>query len=550
MFSASVEVMGWWGWAAAAAAAAAWVAVKVLEVLWWRPRRVEEHFARQGITGPRYRFLVGCVREMVALMVAASAKPMPPPYRSHNVLPRVLAFYHHWKKIYGSTFLIWFGPTPRLAIADPELIREVLLARADRFDRYESHPMVRQLEGEGLVSLRGDKWAHHRRVLTPAFHMDNLRLLLPCVGMTVLDMADKWRAMAEADKSGEVEIDVSDWFQVVTEDAITRTAFGRSYEDGKVVFKLQAQLMAFASEAFRKVFIPGYRFLPTKKNTSSWKLDKEIRKNLVTLIGRRQDAGDDEKLDGCAKDLLGLMINAAASSNGGKRSALPVSPITVNDIVEECKTFFFAGKQTTSNLLTWAIVVLAMHPEWQERARQEVLDVCGADGVPSREQLAKLKTLGMILNETLRLYPPAVATVRRAKADVELGGYLRIPRDTELLIPIMAVHHDARLWGPDAAQFNPARFAGGVARAARHPAAFIPFGLGARMCIGQNLAILEAKLTVAVILHRFEFRLSARYVHAPTVLMLLHPQYGAPIVFRPRSSSQPTCEKMNPLTSS
>lgn len=70
------------------------------------------------------------------------------------------------------------------------------------------------------------------------------------------------------------------------------------------------------------------------------------------------------------------------------------------------------------------------------------------------------------------------------------------------------------------------------------------------MCIGQNLAILEAKLTVAVILHRFEFRLSARYVHAPTVLMLLHPQYGAPIVFRPRSSSQPTCEKMNPLTSS
>ncbi|XP_015694204.2 cytochrome P450 734A6 [Oryza brachyantha] len=528
--------MGWWGWVAAAAAV--WVAVKVVEVLWWRPRRVEEQFARQGIRGPRYRFLVGCVREMVALMVAASAEPMPPPYRSHNVLPRVLAFYHHWKKIYGSTFLIWFGPTPRLAVADPELIREVLLARADRFDRYESHPMVRQLEGEGLVSLRGEKWAHHRRVLTPAFHMDNLRLLLPCVGRTVVDMADKWRAMAAADKSGEVEIDVSDWFQVVTEDAITRTAFGRSYEDGKVVFKLQAQLMAFASEAFRKVFIPGYRFLPTKKNTSSWKLDKEIRKNLVTLIGRRQEAGDDEKLDGCAKDLLGLMINAA-SSGAGKKRPQPVSPITVNDIVEECKTFFFAGKQTTSNLLTWAIVVLAMHPEWQERARQEVVDVCGAGSVPSREQLAKLKTLGMILNETLRLYPPAVATVRRAKADVELGGYLKIPRDTELLIPIMAVHHDARLWGPDAAQFNPARFADGAARAARHPTAFIPFGLGARMCIGQNLAILEAKLTIAIILERFDFRLSPNYVHAPTVLMLLHPQYGAPIVFRPRSPCQP-----------
>lgn len=522
--------MVWW-WITAAVAALAYMAVKLMEVLWWRPRRVEEHFARQGIRGPPYRFFIGCVREMVALMVAASAKPMPPPYRSHNVLPRVLAFYHHWKKIYGSTFLIWFGPTPRLAVADPDLIREILLSRAEHFDRYESHPMVRQLEGEGLVSLRGEKWAHHRRVLAPTFHMDNLKMLLPFIGKTVVDMVEKWDAMADA-ASGDVEIDVSEWFQVVTEDAITRTAFGRSYEDGKAVFKLQTQLMAFASEAFRKVFIPGYRFLPTKKNTSSWKLDKEIRKNLVTLIGRRQEATDDERLQGCAKDLLGLMINAG--SKGGRRGQ-PVSPITVNDIVEECKTFFFAGKQTTSNLLTWITVVLAMHPEWQERARQEVLDVCGAHDIPCREQLAKLKTLGMILNETLRLYPPAVATVRRAKSDVVLGGRYHIPRDTELLIPIMAVHHDARLWGPDATEFNPARFADGVARAAKHPSAFIPFGLGSRMCIGQNLALLETKLTVAIILQRFDFRLSPKYLHAPTVLMLLHPQYGAPVIFRSRS---------------
>ena len=144
----------------------------------------------------------------------------------------------------------------------------------------------------------------------------------------------------------------------------------------------------------------------------------------------------------------------------------------------------------------------------------------------------------MILNETLRLYPPAVATVRRAKADVELGGCL-IPRDTELLIPIMAVHHDARLWGPDATQFNPARFAKGVAQAARHPAAFIPFGLGPRMCIGQNLALLEAKLTLAVLLRRFELARSPNYVHAPTVLMLLYPQHGAPVIFRPVAPPPP-----------
>ncbi|CAL9138240.1 unnamed protein product [Musa acuminata var. zebrina] len=532
----SYTVVGWsWRWCLSLGiiGACMFVALKVLDFLWWRPKRLEEHFARQGIRGPPYRFFVGCVKEMVGLMLDASSKPMMP-QTSHNILPRVLSFYHHWKKIYGSTFLLWFGPTPRLTVADPDLIREIFLSRSDVFERYESHPLVRQLEGEGLVSLRGEKWAHHRKVLTPTFHMGNLKLLIPFIGKTVLDMVEKLPTSGD-----EVEIDVSEWFQTVTEDAITRTAFGRSYDDGKAVFQLQAQQMVFAAEAFRKVFIPGYRFLPTKKNTNSWKLEKEIKRSLIRLIGRRKERlGEEGKPDGSVKDLLGLMIDASASKQGAVQAASPKpvssppSTITVRDIVEECKTFFFAGKQTTSNLLTWTTVLLAMHPEWQERARAEVLRVCGARDLPTRDHLAKLKTLGMILNETLRLYPPAVATIRRAKAEVELGGY-HIPRGTELLIPIMAVHHDARLWGPDVTQFNPARFADGASRAARHPTAFIPFGLGPRMCIGQNLALLEAKLTVAVLLQRFAFRLSPSYVHAPTVLMLLYPQYGAPILFRP-----------------
>ncbi|KAL0923867.1 hypothetical protein M5K25_004647 [Dendrobium thyrsiflorum] len=542
------EICWWllcWVLPLGAAALCTAAALKLIDILWWKPRRIEEHFAKQGIKGPPYRFFIGNLREMVSLMLDGTSKPMMPK-SSHKILPRVLSFYPHWKKIYGSTFLLWFGPTARLAIADPDLIREIFIARADFFDRYESHPLIRQLEGEGLVSLRGEKWAHHRKVLNPTFYMDNLKLLVPTIGKTVVEKVEKWAVMSVANSGGEVEIDVSDWFEEVTEDAITRTAFGRSYEDGNAVFRLQAQQMAFASEAFKMVLIPGYRFLPTKKNTSSWKLEKEVRRNLVKLIGKRKEAAaaaaaadEERKADGAAavsaKDLLGVMINA--SRDGQRRIGPPqlAGPISVRDIVEECKTFFFAGKQTTSNLLTWTTVLLAMHPEWQERARCEVLQMCGSHHLPTRDQLARLKTLGMILNETMRLYPPVVATIRQAKADVELGGY-KIPQGTELLIPIIAVHHDAQLWGADAAQFNPARFVHGVARAARHPTAFIPFGLGARMCIGQNLALLEARLTLAIILQRFSFRLSPNYVHAPAVLMLLHPQYGAPILFRTLSS--------------
>lgn len=139
-----------------------------------------------------------------------------------------------------------------------------------------------------------------------------------------------------------------------------------------------------------------FRFLPTKKNRRSWKLDKQIRRNLERLIGRRKSAVEEEerKPDGSpgsvAKDLLGLMISAGS---GPRRANFPSASISVRDIVEECKTFFFAGKQTTSNLLTWTTVLLAMHEEWQERARLEVLQVCGSRDIPSRHQLTKLKTV-------------------------------------------------------------------------------------------------------------------------------------------------------------
>ncbi|XP_051194382.1 cytochrome P450 734A2 [Lolium perenne] len=540
---------GWMTWRTAVALLLAWVvlhvAARVADALWWRPRRLEAHFAAQGVRGPPYRFLLGSVKEMVGLMVEASSKPMSPP-TSHNALPRVLAFYHYWRKIYGPTFLIWFGPTPRLTVAEPELIREIFLTRADAFDRYEAHPVVRQLEGDGLVSLHGEKWALHRRALADAFYPDNLNRLVPHVGKSVAALADKWRAMAVAGGSGEVEVDVAEWFQEVTEEAITRVTFGSSYNDGRAVFGLQNQLMAFAAEAFRKVLVPGYRFMPTKKNWLSWKLDRDIRRSLTSLIVRRTDeavaveAEGEEADSGSFRDLLGLMINAGERTT----ARVPVAKaIPVHDMLEECKTFFFAGKQTTTNLLTWATVLLAMHPEWQERARREVLDVCGADE-PSKEHLPKLKTLGMIINETLRLYPPAVATIRRAKVDVQLSDGCMIPRDMELLIPIMAIHHDTRYWGQDATQFNPARFANGAAKAAKHPLAYIPFGLGSRMCIGQNLARLEAKLTMAILLQRFEIRTSPNYVHAPTVLMLLYPQYGAPLIFRPLTS-----QSLNPVSS-
>ncbi|KAE8729719.1 CYP734A6 protein [Hibiscus syriacus] len=473
--------------------------LKVTVLLWWRPKRIEDHFSRQGIRGPPYHFFNGNVKELVGMVLKASSQPMP---LSHNILPRVLSFYHHWRKIYGATFLLWFGPTVRLTVVDPDLPREIFTSKSDSYEKNEAHPLMKQLEGEGLLSLKGEKWAHHR----------NHHLKCHWFQKKVTDMLDKWSAMPTS--SGVIEIEVCEWL-TLTEDVIGRTAFGTSYEDGKAIFV--------------------------------YKLNKwEIKKSLMKLIERRKENLGNIVQEKGPKYLLGLMLQASNSCPN----------ITVHDIIEECKSFFFAGKQTTSILLSWTTILLAMHPQWQVQAREEVLRVCGSRDIPSKDDVLKLKTekgsksvkhsdfgftccgvqLTMILNKSLQLYLPTIATIRRAKVDAELGGYM-IPRGTELLIPILAVHHDQVIWGNDANEFNPARFSEGVARAAKHPVGFIPFGLGVRTCIGQNLAILQAKLALLIILQRFSFRLAPTYQHAPTVLMLLYPQYGAPIIFQPLPES-------------
>ncbi|KAH9313966.1 hypothetical protein KI387_022593, partial [Taxus chinensis] len=508
--------MEWLFWVATAVSAGLGMFLLQLAIdIWWKPLRIKKHFEAQGIHGPPYKLVYGNAPDIVRMANEESSKPLP--LSGHNIAPRVLPAYHQWEKKYGHDYVYWFGTKPRLYVPHPELAKEILSSKFGHFEKIHHN----QAGPQGIGGLEGEKWSQRRRILNPAFHMEVLKGMIPSIAESGTNMFREWSKLIS---SGANEFDVFKELSILTSDIISRTAFGSSYAEGNYIFDLQAQQILLMFERFRSVYIPGSRFIPTKKNRQRWWVDGEIRRCVRQVIEGRERTVGIEKSGDYGTDLLGLMMNSNKKQGGGKLH----NNMTMNieEIIAECQTFYIAGQETTTILLTWTIILLGMHQDWQGRARAEVLEVCGNNDLPNADNVNGLKMMGMILNESLRLYPPAVAINRQTYKPMKLGR-LSIPAGTQLQIPILAMHHDPSLWGSDVNEFNPERFSQGISKAAKHPMAFIPFASGPRICIGQNFALLEAKVILAMILQRFSFEISPHYIHAPVHSLTLKPQHGA-----------------------
>ncbi|MQM12978.1 hypothetical protein Taro_045897 [Colocasia esculenta] len=327
---------------------------------------------------------------------------------------------------------------------------------------------------------------------------------------------------------GACELDVWPELQNFTRDVISRTAFGSSYEEGRRIFQLQEEIIEIAIQSLKILSVPGYRYLPTKRNQRLREIAKEVDGLLREIVMKREKALQSAG-NASTDDLLSLLLESNLTHfqvNGCSKQF----KMTTKDVIEECKLFYFAGQETTSVLLTWAMVVLSMHTDWQDRARSEVLQVFGRNR-PDYDGLSQLKTVTMILYEVLRLYPPATLLVRSTNKTMKLGEYT-FPPGVHFILPILFIHHDPEFWGEDANEFNPERFANGVSKASKNQVAFFPFGGGPRVCIGQSFAMTEAKMGLATILQHFSFELSPAYAHAPCTVATLHPQHGAQLVLR------------------
>ncbi|XP_039119448.1 cytochrome P450 CYP72A219-like [Dioscorea cayenensis subsp. rotundata] len=507
LWAVVVPLVSFWAW-------------RTLDWVWLTPRRIERELRRQGLGGNHYRILYGDAKDNVRLSKDVRSRPLP--LYCHDIGPRVLPLFHKAIKDHGKTSFTWLGPFPRVTLMNPESVKEVLSNKFGHFMRPRTTPLAKFLV-QGLLSHEGEKWAKHRRIINPAFHLEKLKLMYPAFSASCGELIRRWDKMIPDESC--LELDVFPEIQNVTLDVISRTAFGSSYEEGRRIFELLTEQTRLVIPAAQNVYIPGYRFLPTPMNQKRSQVDKEMKRILRDMIEKRERAmrkGESSKKN----DLLGILLESnmkEAEEVQGKKSKN--RGMTTEDVIEECKLFYLAGQETTAVLLTWTMILLGMYPNWQAKAREEVLHVFGKN-TPDMDGLSRLKIVTMILYEVLRLYPPGSWLLREVRKPTEVGG-ITYPPGVTLLLPILLIHHDTEFWGEDAKEFKPERFAEGISKASKVAGAFFPFGGGPRICIGQNFALIEAKIGLSMILQHFSFELSPSYIHAPCLVFSVQPQHGA-----------------------
>ncbi|PPS05175.1 hypothetical protein GOBAR_AA15497 [Gossypium barbadense] len=465
----------------------------------WVPLRIQHMMNSQGIKGPPYRFIHGNNKEATKMRKEALSKAV------------------------GKNFVYWNGVQAEVVISEPELIKEIMTNSEKIFQKRKLTDVAAKLLGNGLVFIEGEKWAKHRKLANHAFHGESLKNMTPAMIVSVETMLERWKG-----QEGK-EIEVYNEFRLLTSEVISRTAFGSNYLEGEKIFAMLNKLTILVSQNISKTKIPFINKLwKSAEMLESEKLEKGIQDCVMEMIKKREDKVVSGEADSFGNDFLGLLVNAYHDLDDKNRVAL-------KDLVGECKTIYFAGQETVNSLLAWIVLHLAIHGDWQEKARREVIDIFGNQN-PHLEGIAKLKIMTMIINETLRLYGPSNGLPRTVAREVQLGK-LVLPANIDILSLNIGLHRDPHLWGDDVNHFKPERFAEGIAKATNYTAAaFFPFGLGPRSCVGMTLATIETKIALSMILQRYTITISPTYVHSPIPILTIRPRHGIQIILEPQHS--------------
>ncbi|KAH7316110.1 hypothetical protein KP509_21G079000 [Ceratopteris richardii] len=348
---------------------------------------------------------------------------------------------------------------------------------------------------------------NQRQLLSPTFFMRELKDNFGIIKATVKDYLE---CLCTHDTA---VVDVHKIFSTLAVKLIYQVAFGESLDDKSafMVYKRFDNYLHQRKHAFCGPFFNlfGFRW----KSWGSVEDETYLLRVIRELVSTRRQRSSSQ----CTKAKLAIDILIEDLERCEKSGS--------NVVLDNSATLLLAGHETTANLVTWAVYLLGTHLNLQDEARLEVQGIKDLD----MKNVSQLKVLGMILWETLRLYPPQPLIGRRCIEDNTVNGVF-VPKDMEVIIPVSAIHRSVDLWGHDSEDFKPYRFANGINKAYRVPSSFLPFGSGPRTCIGQSLALLEAKTILYYMLKHYSWEISPGYQHFPDVTLTLLPRFGMPIL--------------------
>jgi cytochrome P450 len=419
-----------------------------------------------------------------------------------------LGAMREWQASYGDLLRFRLGPASFCLISHPEPAEAVLIDRPHQFVKIHSAAKPRGVAlilGQGLLTSSGPLWQRQRRTLQPLF----VRSRLAAYSVDMLEagrqLLQRWDACEDDGARG---IDVGAAMMRVTLDAVTRTMFNASVMDklDELSPALMTVLKFATAELRRPVRIPVW--LPFPGNLAFRNAMKYLDDLVHGLIRERRDSGAGHD------DLLGRLLEARDEETG-----LPMSDRQIRD---EVLTIFAAGHETTATTLTWAWYCLAENPGCREQLERELDEVLGGRE-PRAEDIPRLRWVRAIVEETLRLYPPAAVITRKSVEATELGGY-RVPANVPVLVNLANIHRHPDYW-PEPEAFRPERFLEGESRS-RHRLAYMPFGAGHRVCIGNGFALTESMLLLAMIAQRYRLDLASGQTVQPELEITLRPRNG------------------------
>ncbi|MCA9314181.1 MAG: cytochrome P450 [Planctomycetes bacterium] len=438
--------------------------------------------------------------------------PWPPNVTIREFARDPLGLYERLHREHGDVFGVrMLGGLVRMVIvASPDGVEQVLARNQGAYVKPGIFlKIVRPLFGGGIFSSEGKAWKRKRRLLAPTFQRERLLDMGPAIVEATAAHVATWDT-----KDADAPRDILEELNGLTLRVASRVFFGTDLEKHAATFG-HALREAFACLGARLSGSPPLPlWVPTPGNRRLRRARTTLRDLMRDILATRRESGSE------GDDLLGRLL-AARDEDG--------QAFGDNELIDEMITLLIAGHDTSAAALSWTLRLLAEHPEVLARVHAEIDDVVG-ERLPTVENVPSLRLTRQVFDETLRLYPPAWGQPRKAIAEDVVDGF-RLPRGMLVTTSQWLVHRHPTWW-PDPERFDPGRF-DAEPSANRPRFAWFPFGGGARVCIGRQLALLEAPLILATILQSYTVRPSGPRPE-PDPTFTLRPRGTLPLLLVPR----------------